>query len=154
MSRGLLILSTIVAVTAAFAGCHTPQDTEDPSDPINGDPDRQITGVEVLSAPASVEEGGEATVCWLVEGRGTIPHTAVHWDNQSHAGDRVQFGDYGPQVGYPDNNSAQDPDGYEIPQTFCTNISVQNDTVYFRAHAMITAPGLLSPEHSIAVTHG
>lgn len=157
MTHVSVVLVATLFATVLLAGCH---DTDgdgtsvDPGDNIDVNPDAQITGVNVTSLPPSAAQGGSALVCWAVEGRGTIPHTAIHFDNETHPGANVEFGAYDSGFSYPGNQTQQDPDGYEIPRTFCTEIPVGDETVYFRAHAMITAPGLLSQEHSIAVTSG
>lgn len=106
----------------------------------------------MISAPPRGEPDTNATVCWRVEGAGNVPHTAVHWDSESHQEDGVIFGDYAAGVVYPDNGTSAAPEGYTLPGTFCGAIPVPaTGRLYYRAHVIDTAgaPGRLSDEHNL-----
>lgn len=94
---------------------------------------------------------GRATVCWRVEGAGNVPHVAIHWDDVSHATESGRtFQAYDLGASYPGNASAADPDGYDLPGSFCTDATVA-DTIYVVAHVIDVAgaPGRLSPEREV-----
>ncbi|MEA3198682.1 MAG: hypothetical protein QOE90_110 [Thermoplasmata archaeon] len=129
----------------------TPSTPTVPTTPLTG---ATITAVEVVSAPERVEPGAMAYVCWRVEGSGHVPHVAVHWDTASHP-NATTFAAYTGGAMYPNDKSAPDAAGYDLPATFCTNVTAPSTSgmVYFRGHALNppALPGTLSPEHSFAV---
>ena len=94
-----------------------------------------ISKVYVLSSPDRVATGGSANVCWRVEGTGTIPHTAIHYDVASHP-NATAFSDYVGGARYPGGALTPDPLGYKLPNVFCTTVPVTTNT-YYRAHALI-----------------
>jgi hypothetical protein len=167
----MLVLT--VALLAALAGCASsnnsgnPPATSTPTEttattttptatttPTVSTPSAGLaTTVTVLSAPVRVAANGNATVCWKVDGTGHVPHTAVHYDTTSHTGATVTFSDYKGGAMYPGNKSAVDPAGYDLPGTFCTNVPVGTQTVYFRAHVIDStgAPGRLSDEMAVKI---
>jgi hypothetical protein len=88
--------------------------------------------------------GSNVTVCWNVTGTGRIPHTAIHTDNTSHPA-ATSFSDYKGTAYYPNNRTSQDPAGYALPSQFCTGVTApMNGTIWLRAHAMNSPPGVLS----------
>jgi hypothetical protein len=108
----------------------------------------RITSVAITSSPVRADPGATVTVCWQVDGRGTIPHTAAHWDTQSH-GDDATFNDYDGGASYPGNGTSPAPGGYELPATFCTGLPMSaTGNLYWRGHALIPddQPGELSDE--------
>jgi hypothetical protein len=108
-----------------------------------------VDGVEVESSPLTAPADGTAEVCWSVAGHGTIPHTAVHVDNESHP-DGGTFNDYDLGAYYPDND---DTGSYDLPGAFCTLVMMPSEgTLYLRAHAMVSAPGTVSDEVAILST--
>lgn len=141
MTRLALAFPFLLAATA-LAGCTGGGD---------GDGDggaTQITGVEITLGPVRADPGDTVTVCWEVDGRGTVPHTAAHWDEESH-GDDATFGDYDGGASYPGNGSAPAPGGYELPATFCTGLPMPTTgNIYWRRHALIPddQPGTMSEE--------
>ena len=123
--------------------------------PVNGTGRGVAALVTVASAPARAPAGGNALVCWNVTGTGNVAHTAIHYDNESHAGATTAFSDYDLGATYPGNATQADPDGYDLPGAFCSNVPVPaNGTLYFRAHVIDAtgAPGRLSDEKSIVAT--
>lgn len=112
------------------------------------------TSINITSYEANATAGGNATVCWRVEGTGVVPHTAIHFDNETHADDNVTFADYDGGARYPDNETAQAATGYTLPGDFCTSIPVPaTGTVYYRAHVMISpsvSSMLSDEEHTMA----
>ena len=45
-----------------------------------------ITGVSITSMPSSVNSGASYTVCWQVNGAGSISHTNLHWTSSATSG--------------------------------------------------------------------
>lgn len=113
-----------------------------------------ITAVYVVSLTDRVSAGGDADVCWRVEGSGTIGHTAVHFDTVSHP-NATAFTEYAAGAVYPDNGPANTTSGtFALPGTFCGQIRDLNQTVYLRAHALAAGPPasqLLSAEKVVPV---
>lgn len=135
------IAVTVIAATA-LAGC-----TQQPG----GDGQAgSVTRVTINSVtPENVPANGQATVCWRVEGTGTIPHTAIHTDTESHPGNSASFSDYDGQAFYPDN--ATTAQQVTLPGNFCTAVTVGEQNMFIRAHAMAAAPGMVSAEREIQV---
>lgn len=100
-----------------------------------------VTSIALLPRSGNATAGGNATVCWRVEGLGNVKHTAVHYDNVSHNATNATFDQYKGGAAYPDNATALDPDGYDLPGTFCTSVPVDEGTVYFRAHVIDVTGG-------------
>lgn len=177
-------LLTILLIGAAFAGCAdtgdgdgtgaptptpTPPATPTPATPTSATPvvptsptpaanlTGNVTspGIYVTSIPAMLTAGEPATVCWHVNGTARIPHTALHFDTESHP-DSTRFQDYDQGAVYPGNASAADPAGYAVPGDFCANLTVpETGTLYFRAHALIpNVRNELSEEHSLSASGG
>lgn len=110
-----------------------------------------VTRVLVVSAPERVAAGEQAQVCWRVEGNGTIGHTAVHFDDESHP-DAAAFAVYAGGAAYPDNGPATVTGSFQLPGTFCALLPPANGTTYLRAHAMPSAaqaPGTLSATETV-----
>jgi hypothetical protein len=139
----------VLALAVALAGCTSPSPAPSPT-PVPTEP--TITSVEITSHPTAVTPGAPAMVCWRVEGSGHIPHTAVHYGNVSHAGSSAKFTDY-PNAMYPGNQTKDNPNGYDIPASFCTTITTSSSgDTYFRGHALSGAAGslgVLSDEEEI-----
>lgn len=108
------------------------------------------SSVTVTRAPTEAPANSQALVCWRVDGSGNVPHTAVHYDTTSHP-TATSFTEYAGGAVYPGNQSAQDPDGYDLPGDFCGNVPVGNQDVYYRAHVIdkAGAPGMLDDERKV-----
>lgn len=108
------------------------------------------SGLFVRSIPTNLTAGQNATICWTVNGTGRIPHTALHFDNESHP-NSTSFQDYDKGAIYPGNATSADPAGYAVPGEFCANLMVpETGSLYFRAHVLV--PGVrneLSTEHEL-----
>jgi hypothetical protein len=104
--------------------------------------------------PEKAAANSDVLVCWRAEGADVVPHTAVHWDNVSHANDTgVTFASYHGGAAYPDNQTAQSGH-YQLPGPFCTNLKMPaSGTVFFVAHVLNPATGRneISREYSIVV---
>jgi hypothetical protein len=106
--------------------------------------------------PTSAAAGSNFTVCWRVEGTGTVPHTAIHTDDESHAGDATAtFADYDKATYYPGNATGQV--AVDLPGTFCTSVQVPDTAgnLYLRAHVIDStgAPGRMSlTEKAVAIS--
>jgi hypothetical protein len=125
------IVVALIAATA-LAGCtSTPTDTKGKG---------TATSVTVTGYPEHPDPNSDAIVCWRVAGSGNIAHTAVHYGPDSHPGSSAKFSDY-PNTIYPDNATAADPNGYNLPGSFCARIHVGAADVYFRAHYIDSAGG-------------
>lgn len=135
------ITITLVLATA-LAGCTS----QPPANPT-GSP----ASVTITQSPTTAAENSRAVVCWRVEGTGTIPHTAIHTDTTSHPGN-AGFADYNGTTYYPNNATAAS--NVNLPGEFCTSVAVGARTLYIRAHAMVSAPGVISSERSITVGPG
>jgi plastocyanin len=116
------------------------------------------TSLGITRAPASAPAGSKATVCWEVFGAGKVPHTAIHWDNESHAAEPGRtFQDYSMGVSYPDNETAASPAGYQLDASgaeFCTGADMPaSGSIFVVAHVIDStgAPGRLSTEREIRV---
>lgn len=115
------------------------------------------TSIAVGDYNDTAEADADVEICWDVEGTGHVTHTAVHWDNESHEDDDNQtFASYAGGTMYPDNETAADPAGYDLPGTFCTTIPgpAAGESLYFVAHVIDAtgAPGKLSDEEEIEAT--
>lgn len=156
-------LSALIACLL-LAGC---SGSDDDGGPTSSSPSATSTGstspgvatsIEVTRAPTSAEAGGNATVCWRVFGTGKVPHTAIHWDDESHAAepDRT-FQDYSLGVSYPGNQSMAHPAGYQLNVAgadFCTSATLPSSgSIFVVAHVIDStrAPGRLSTEREIRV---
>jgi plastocyanin len=116
------------------------------------------TAVEITDAPASAPAGSKATVCWAVSGTGTVPHTAIHWDDTSHAAETPRtFQLYDLGASYPNNGTSAAPSGYLVEPTgtrFCTAATMPTTgSIFVVAHVMDStgAPGRISSERRIDV---
>ena len=116
------------------------------------------TSVDLTRAPASAPAGSKATVCWEVFGAGKVPHTAIHWDNESHAAEPGRtFQDYSMGASYPDNGTSASPAGYQLDASgadFCTAATLPAaGSIFVVAHVIDStgAPGRLSAEREIRV---
>ena len=173
--RTYALLVALVLSAAALAGCTggndgttttttttTPTQTSTTTTtvptvtpPVNGTGKGVAALVTVANPPARGPAGGNALVCWNVTGTGNVAHTAIHWDNESHANLTTKFSDYDQGAVYPGNKTQADAAGYNLPGTFCANVPVPaNGTVYYRAHVIDAtgAPGRLSDEQKIVAT--
>jgi hypothetical protein len=109
-----------------------------------------VTAIALKGVPANATANTSVTVCWTVNGTGNVKHLAVHFDNASHTASNTTFNDYKGGAAYPNNATALDPAGYNLPGTFCSNVPV-GDGVYLRAHVIdVTGgDGRLSDEKEI-----
>lgn len=124
--------ATTPTTTTVVPTVTTPVPPTTPTPPV--DLGATITAVRVISLTDSAGSGGNADICWRVEGNGTIGHTAVHFDTVSHP-NSTSFTDY-PQAVYPDNGPATTTGTFKLPGTFCAQIRSLNATTYLRAHAL------------------
>lgn len=114
-------------------------------------PTGNVSRVVVLSAPDRATPGARAEVCFRVEGSGTIPHVAVHWDDQSHPG-ASSFTEYDGGAAYPGGGPTSPL--ASLPGTFCANLTAPSSgRLFYRAHALDPPrmPGVLSEEHVLDV---
>lgn len=116
------------------------------------------TAVEITRAPASAPAGSKATVCWSVSGTGRVPHTAIHWDDASHASEAPRtFQLYDLGASYPNNQSSAAAGGYSVQATgtsFCTAATMPSSgSIFVVAHVMDStgAPGRIGNEREIRV---
>jgi plastocyanin len=116
------------------------------------------TAVEITQAPASSPAGSKATVCWTVSGTGRVPHTAIHWDDVSHASETPRtFQLYDLGASYPGNQSSAAAGGYSVQATgtgFCTAATMPDSgSIFVVAHVMDStgAPGRISSEREVKV---
>ncbi|MFO1533636.1 MAG: hypothetical protein ABR562_08105 [Thermoplasmatota archaeon] len=112
----------------------------------------------IVSIPASAPAGSMATVCWTISGTGTVPHTAIHWDTETHATASPRtFTLYDAGASYPGNQSQANPSGYTLQATgsrFCTAATMPaSGSVFVVAHVIDStgAPGKVSEEKEIRV---
>lgn len=171
-----LLLATALLATAALAGCTTGDDGTNTASPTTTSPattspattpaatpvtsppttpdgttssGTTVDDVYVVSLTDSLDAPGTVNVCWHVAGTGTVPHTAVHYDTQSHPGSTA-FGDYELGAIYPDNGPASGVT-HALPGTFCGTIPA-NDTLYLRAHVLVPDQvNMLSAEKVVLV---
>lgn len=124
----LRFLCLLVACGAiASAGCigqHQPIN--------NSPPDIQITTVSFTQIPTSGASNATVTVCWRVNGTGTIPETAVMTDTvQPNTPDHPNY--EGPTY-YP--NNASQPAVATLPNSFCTEVKLPaSGDLYLTAYA-------------------
>ncbi|HUR70108.1 MAG TPA: hypothetical protein VM370_12760 [Candidatus Thermoplasmatota archaeon] len=107
--------------------------------------------------PAKAAANSNVLVCWRAEGEGKAPHTAIHWDTESHASEaNAAFTAYnGGAPSYPDNQTAAAAAGYELPGPFCSNVKMPaSGTLYFVAHVLNPAIGRNEISHEYAIPVG
>lgn len=162
-----LLFAWLLSAFVALAGCAggdddggpTPTGTTSASASASGSAAPAVaTAVEITSAPASAPAGSMATVCWTVSGTGRVAHTAIHWDDLSHATDADRtFQSYDLGASYPGNQSSPSEAGYQLQATgarFCTAATMPaSGSIFVVAHVIDStgAPGRLSQEREIAV---
>ncbi|MHB1261881.1 MAG: cupredoxin domain-containing protein [Thermoplasmatota archaeon] len=148
-----------------MAGCSGNDDEDDGDDtpPSSTSTTTQssssvATAVEITKAPASAPAGSKATVCWSVSGTGKVPHTAIHWDDTSHASEAPRtFQLYDLGASYPNNQSSAASSGYSVQATgtgFCTAATMPaSGSIFVVAHVMDStgAPGRIGNEREIRV---
>ena len=148
--------TTTTPTPTATTPAATPTATPTPMTPAMNGTGTGVAAIVTLDpTPARAAMGTNVTVCWSVTGAGNVAHTAVHYDNVSHAGVGAKFSDYAGGAIYPGNTSAVVPAGYDLPGHFCAALPVpMNGTVYFRGHVIDStgAPGKLSGEAAIVAT--
>lgn len=161
MTRNLAIL---VVSCFLLAGCSSGGDDDDdptttPSPSSSGAPASSVaTAVEFTSTPATAPAGSQATACWTVSGTGKVPHTAIHWDDETHASETPRtFQLYDLGASYPNNQSSAAAGGYSVQPTgtrFCTAATMPaSGSIFVVAHVMDStgAPGRISSEREIKV---
>lgn len=94
------------------------------------------SAVSVTHAARSATRGDLTLVCWRVEGAGTVPHTAIHFDSVSHP-NATSFTEYKGGASYPGNGTSAAPGGYALPGPFCTSLEQTEEGLHFRAHALV-----------------
>lgn len=105
------------------------------------------------ASPVKVASNETLVVCWKLEGKGNVTHTAIHWDSTSHASSDVTFQAY-PKAAYPDNKSAGADATFAIGKSYCTGIKApEKGKIFLRAHAIDVrgAPGVLTPEYQLDI---
>jgi hypothetical protein len=103
--------------------------------------------------PAQANGGSKVPICWSVTGSGHVPHTALHTDTVSHK-TSTSFSDYR-DAWYPNNATRDNATGYTLPGDFCTAVTMPaNGTLYVRAHAMVTPPGVVSADEKAIAVNG
>lgn len=156
-------LASLLLAGVLLAGCSGgdggPTTTTGPTTTSDGSASPGVaTAIEITRSPASSPAGSNATVCWSVTGAGRVPHTAIHWDDESHAAEPGRtFQDYSLGASYPNNQSAPDPAGYNLSAggaQFCTAAMMPaSGSIFVVAHVIDStgAPGRLSQEREIRV---
>lgn len=159
------LASSILLTVLLLAGCSGSDDDDGgpsstgPSDTGSATSSPGVaTRVDITRAPTSANAGSMATVCWEVFGTGRVPHTAIHWDNESHATQAGStFADYNVGASYPGNQSSASSAGYQLSATgtdFCTAATMPAaGSIFVVAHVIDStgAPGRLSAEREIKV---
>lgn len=152
----ILLLVAVVAVS----GCTTNDTTGNGDTTTNGDTktngdamQEETFSVVVTQSPTEAIAGQAFTIGWKVnaDAQKTITHTAIHYDTSSHPG---TFGtDVPPPAsGYPELTPEFASGTFSIPNTFTTDITVDQEvTIYFRAHAIIDGKHYWSDEMSFIV---
>lgn len=96
----------------------------------------QITGIAFTQLPASGAPNATATVCWEVEGKGTIPETGVRTDTIHPA--TPSHPDFAGPTRYPDG--ASQPREVSLPGGFCTRVALPaSGDLYLEAYAWSSA---------------
>lgn len=141
-----MILSAALLTSALLSGCFGNDPEPDPDAGAG-----TVTSVAVTTSPATAASGSDFEVCFRAEGTGRVPHVAVHTDSASHPAS-ASFADYKGAAYYPAGRTSADPAGYALPGTFCVTAKAPaSGTVYYRAHAMASAPGVVSDEKETSV---
>lgn len=158
------LLALTVLACFLMAGCSGTDDEDDDGTPTTSSSTTTqssssvATAVEITKAPASSPAGSKATVCWSVSGTGKVPHTAIHWDDASHASEAPRtFQLYDLGASYPNNQSSAASGGYSVQPTgtsFCTAATMPaSGSIFVVGHVMDStgAPGRISSEREIRV---
>ena len=164
MTRFAAFASSLLLVGFLLAGC---SGSDDDGEPTTTGPSSSgsatnspgiATSLDITKAPTSAAAASKATVCWEVFGAGKVPHTAIHWDNETHATQPARtFQDYNMGASYPGNESSASPAGYELMADgadFCTAATMPaSGSIFVVAHVIDStgAPGRLSAEREIRV---
>lgn len=163
MTRLAPFASSLLVAGLLLSGCSGSDDDGEPSSTSPSPTSTAsaspgiATAIEITRAPASAEAGSKATVCWEVIGTGEVPHTAIHWDDESHATPPRSFQDYNMGASYPGNESSASPAGYQLSASgtdFCTAATMPaSGSIFVVAHVIDStgAPGRLSGEREIMV---
>ncbi|MBW3583620.1 MAG: hypothetical protein KY455_11030 [Euryarchaeota archaeon] len=152
-----LIVVLLLAATAV-AGC-TAEDvdretTEERDVELDGEARIGDINIDTTLPNGTVDE--TSIVCWTVNGSGRVAHVDVHIGPMPRAlesGPRLHDG----FAYYPDNETTEREDGYRLPDTFCTGITVdQPGDWWVQGHASrgIGDPGRLSSATRWNVTDG
>ncbi|MEA3136222.1 MAG: hypothetical protein QOJ26_490 [Thermoplasmata archaeon] len=164
MTRFALTASFLLVTALLMAGCSDDNDdgeptaTSGPTSTTTAAGSSVATAVEFTKVPASAPAGSMATTCWTVSGTGKVPHTAIHWDDTSHATENPRtFQLYDLGASYPNNQSSVDPNGYSVQPAgtrFCTAATMPaSGSIFVVAHVMDStgSPGRISTEREIKV---
>jgi len=145
METKTILLTAIFGMVVALSGCISfgSQISVDQEEPA----------VEMLDYPTSVRPGQVFAVKWRVNLEGTVPHTSVHWDNVSHAGE------FGTNVtpadsGYTDLVTEFASGNFTVPAEFEGNATAPSKagTMYLRGHAIHNGQQYWTDEFTISVT--
>lgn len=160
--RIILVLAALFAVTA-LAGCHSQEHSREQGAGETADdtgldiePDDEVTAIRIIDAPPVATPREDLSVCWEVDGVGTAEHTALYFDNESHADEA--FGPFGADVidhyelgfAFPNNTEETAEDGYPIGMVYCADVPMIEATLYLRAYVIVDEPpGELSEEEEV-----
>jgi hypothetical protein len=152
-------LTIALVMGMSLAGCADtsppPTETTTTAPPAMGS--GRATSV-AITPPVNKAAGESTVVCWTIAGTGNVAHVAIHWDSESHAADPARtFADYDDGVAYPNNASALNAAGYNLPGRFCTAVTIPlTGTLYVVGHVIDAngAPGMLSAETTVKAVGG
>src|SRR5687768_3766760 len=162
MTRFAPFASSLLLAGLLLAGCSGSDDDGEPGStspsptPTSTAPGI-VTAIDITRAPASAEAGSKAIVCWKVTGTGKVAHTAIHWDNESHAIPPRTFQDYNMGVSYPGNGTSASPAGYQLSASgtdFCTGATMPaSGSIFVVAHVIDStgSSGRITTEREIHV---
>lgn len=106
----------------------------------------QLERIVFTQVPASGPPNATVTVCWRVNGTGTIPETSVLTDTAER-----NSSTYGGPTYYPDNASG--PVVVSLPNDFCTGVKLPaTGDLFLRAYARGNAKGTSAPRAEEALS--
>lgn len=110
------------------------------------------TPMEVLESPAQVEAGSDFDVSWRFRYLGQVntPHTAIHFDDESHDEDVRGGNPFAWDLGL----RPQPPHSGQIPAEFTATIPANKPGhIYFVAHGIVGGVNWLSVEQAVEVVN-
>lgn len=149
--RTLIVLTVLVLAGASLAGCMNDEKKNNTGNTNQNTGTTPSVSLGTLPATA-VAAGSRVNLSWTVTAasNATVPHTAVHFGNVSHASmDKAQL----TATTYPFATEYQSGTGshadFMVPWEGNTTTP---KTYYFRAHAVVNGQNVWSDEQSITVT--